>query len=92
MLRRVNHCKNGYYHMLDKIAYDYVTALRKRGANVAKIKHELAEQVKKYSAEEKAKFRELIQKWLENINISLRQTSKKTGRNGATFGVVVIKK
>ena len=50
--------------MLDKIAYDYVTALRKRGANVAKIKHELAEQVKKYSEEEKAKLRELIQKWL----------------------------
>lgn len=50
--------------MLDKIAYDYVTALRKRGANVAKIKYELAEQVKKYSEEEKAKLRELIQKWL----------------------------
>ena len=49
--------------MLDKMAYDYVTALRKRGANVAKIKHELVEQVKKYSEEEKAKLRELIQKW-----------------------------
>ena len=64
MLRRVNYCKNGHYHMLEKIAYNYVTALRKRGANVAKIKYELAEQVKKYSEEEKAKLRELIQKWL----------------------------
>ena len=50
--------------MLDKIAYDYVTALRKRGANVAKIKHELAKQVKKYSEIDKEKLRELIQKWL----------------------------
>ncbi|MCX8602679.1 MULTISPECIES: hypothetical protein [unclassified Gilliamella] len=50
--------------MLDKIAYDYVTALRKRRANLAKIKYELAEQVKKYPEEEKAKLRELIQKWL----------------------------
>ena len=32
--------------MLDKIAYDYVTKIRKRGANVAKIKYELAERVK----------------------------------------------
>ena len=61
---RSNLCPQGHYHMLDKIAYDYVTALRKRGANVAKIKYELAEQVKKYSEEEKAKLRELIQKWL----------------------------
>ncbi|MCX8674905.1 hypothetical protein J3U16_06330 [Gilliamella sp. B3023] len=50
--------------MLDKMAYDYVTALRKRGANVAKIKHELAEQVKKYPKEDKEKLRGLIQKWL----------------------------
>ena len=62
MRKLVNHCSQGDYHMLDKIAYDYVTALRKRGANVAKIKHELVEQVKKYSEEEKAKLRELIQK------------------------------
>lgn len=60
----VNHCPQGHHHMLDKMAYDYVTALRKRGANVAKIKHELVEQVKKYSEEDKAKLRELIQKWL----------------------------
>ena len=51
--RRSNLCPQGHYYMLDKIAYDYVTALRKRGANVAKIKHELAEQVKKYSEEER---------------------------------------
>lgn len=50
--------------MLDKMAYDYVTALRKRGANVAKIKNELAERVKKYSEIEREKLRELIQKWL----------------------------
>lgn len=64
MLQRVNHCPLGHYHMLDKIAYDYVTAIREPGANVAKIKYALAEQVKKYSEENKEKLRELIQKWL----------------------------
>lgn len=63
----VNHCPLGQCHMLDKIAYDYVTEIRKRGANVAKVKYELAERVKKYSEEDKIKLRELIQKWLENI-------------------------
>lgn len=67
MSRRVNHCSLGQYHMLDKIAYDYVTEIRKRGANVAKIKYELAERVKKFTGEERNKLRELIQKWLENI-------------------------
>ena len=67
MLRRVNHCPLGQCHMLDKIAYDYVTEIRKRGANVAKIKYELAEKVKKFSEKNKEKLRELIQKWLENI-------------------------
>ena len=61
---RSNLCPQGHYHMLDKIAYDYVTALRKRGANVAKIKYELAKLVKKYSKIDKEKLRELIQKWL----------------------------
>ena len=65
MLRRVNHCPLGQCHMLDKIAYDYVTEIRKRGANVAKVKYELAERVKKYSEEDKIKLRELIQKWQE---------------------------
>ena len=63
----VNHCPLGQCHMLDKIAYDYVTEIRKRGANVAKVKYELAERVKKYSEEDKIKLRELIQKWLKNI-------------------------
>lgn len=67
MLHRVNRCPLGQHHMLDKIAYDYVTEIRKRGANVAKVKYELAERVKKYSEEDKIKLRELIQKWLENI-------------------------
>ena len=67
MHRRVNHCPLSQYHMLDKIAYDYVTEIKTRGANVAKIKYELAEKVKKYSEEDKIKLRELIQKWLENI-------------------------
>ena len=67
MLKRVNHCSLGQYHMLDKIAYDYVTKIRKRGANVAKIKYELAEKVKKYSEYDKIKLRELIQKWQKNI-------------------------
>ena len=67
MSRRVNHCSLGQYHMLDKIAYDYVRAIREPGANTAKIKQQLAERVKKYSEEDKAKLRELIQKWLENI-------------------------
>ena len=67
MLHRVNHCPLGQCHMLDKIAYDYVTEIRKRGANVAKVKYELAERVKKYSEEDKIKLRELIQKWLKNI-------------------------
>lgn len=50
--------------MLDKIAYDYVRAIRERGANTTKIKQQLAERVKKYSEADKAKLRELIQKWL----------------------------
>ncbi len=64
MLKRVNHCAVGQYHMLDKIAYDYVTEINKRGANVAKVKYELAEKVKKFTDEEREKLRELIQKWL----------------------------
>lgn len=64
MSRRVNHCLLGEHHMLDKIAYDYVRAITSRGANTAKIKQQLAERVKKYSEEDKAKLRELIQKWL----------------------------
>ena len=64
MSRRVNHCPLGQCHMLDKIAYDYVTEIKTRGANVAKIKHELAEKAKKYSEKDKATLRELIQKWL----------------------------
>ena len=67
MLKRVNHCPLGQYHMLDKIAYDYVTKIRKRGANVAKVKYELAERAKKFTDEEREKLRGLIQKWLENI-------------------------
>ena len=66
MLKRVNHCAVGQYHMLDKIAYDYVTEINKRGANVAKVKYELAEKVKKFSEEDKNQLRELIQKWLES--------------------------
>lgn len=62
--RRFNHCPLGQHHMLDKIAYDYVTKIRKRGANVAKIKYELAERVKKFTDEERNKLRELIKKWL----------------------------
>lgn len=61
---RVNHCPLGQGHMLDKIAYDYVTEIRKRGANVAKVKYELAERAKKFTDEEREKLRELIQKWL----------------------------
>lgn len=64
--RRFNHCLLGRHHMLDKIAYDYVTEIRKRGANVAKVKYELAEKVKKFSEEDKNQLRELIQKWLES--------------------------
>lgn len=64
MREQVNHCPQGLYHMLDKIAYDYVRAIRERGANTAKVKQQLAERVTKYSEEDKAKLRELIQKWL----------------------------
>ena len=46
--------------MLDKIAYDYVTEIKTRGANVAKIKYELAEKVKKFSEEDKKQLRENI--------------------------------
>ena len=63
----VNHCPLGQGHMLDKIAYDYVRAIKSRGANTAKIKQQLAERVKKYSEEDKIKLRELIQKWLSEI-------------------------
>lgn len=65
--RRFNHCLLGQHHMLDKIAYDYVTEIKTRGANVAKIKYELAERVKKFTDEERDRLRELIKKWLENI-------------------------
>jgi hypothetical protein len=64
MREQVNRCPLGLYHMLDKIAYDYVRAIKSRGANTAKIKQQLAERVKKYSEEDKIKLRELIQKWL----------------------------
>ena len=67
MSRRVNHCPLGRGHMLDKIAYDYVTEIKTRGANVAKIKYELAERAKKFTDEEKEILREFIKKWLENI-------------------------
>ena len=53
--------------MLDKIAFDYVTEIKTRGANVAKIKYELAERAKKFTDEEKEILREFIKKWLENI-------------------------
>jgi len=65
--RRVNLCPLGQHHMLDKIAYDYVTEIKTRGANKSKIKYELAERAKKFTDEEKNKLRELIQKWLDNI-------------------------
>ena len=67
MLKRVNHCPLGQCHMLDKIAYDYVTEIKTRGANKSKVKYELAEKVKKYSEYDKIKLRELIQKWLSEI-------------------------
>ncbi|WP_334327542.1 hypothetical protein [Gilliamella apicola] len=67
MSRRVNHCPLGRGHMLDKIAYDYVTEIKTLGANVAKIKYELAERAKKFTDEEKEILREFIKKWLENI-------------------------
>lgn len=63
----VNHCPLGQGHMLDKIAYDYVTEIKTRSANVAKIKHELVEKAKKFTDEEKEILRELIQKWQKNI-------------------------
>jgi len=63
----VNHCLLGQHHMLDKIAYDYVTEIKTRGANVAKIKYELAERAKKFTDEERDRLRELIQKWQKNI-------------------------
>ena len=65
MLRRVNHCPLGQHHMLDKIAYDYVTEIKTRGANVAKIKYELAEKAKKFTDEDKNQLRRLKQKWQE---------------------------
>lgn len=64
MRERVNHCLLGQHHMLDRVAYDYVTEIKTHGANVAKIKYELAERAKKYSEKDKATLRELIQKWL----------------------------
>lgn len=67
----VNHCPFGLNHMLDKIAYDYVRAIREPGANTVKIKQQLAERVKKYSEEDKIKLRELIQKWLTKNFLSL---------------------
>lgn len=65
MREQVNRCSQGRYHMLDKIAYDYVRDIKNRGANTAKIKQQLAERVKNYSEENKTKLRELIQKWQE---------------------------
>ena len=65
MLHRVNRCPLGQHHMLDKIAYDYVRAIKSRGANTAKIKQQLAERAKKFTDEEREKLRGLIQKWLQ---------------------------
>ena len=64
---RFNHCLLGQHHMLDKIAYDYVTEIKTLGANESKIKYELAERAKKFTDEEKEILRELIKNWLENI-------------------------
>ena len=61
----VNHCPLGQGHMLDKIAYDYVRAIREPGANTAKIKYELAEKAKKFTDEDKNQLRRLKQKWQE---------------------------
>ena len=65
MSRRVNHWPLGQCHMLDKIAYDYVTKIKTRGANKSKIKYELAEKAKKFTDEDKNQLRRLIQKWQE---------------------------
>lgn len=68
MLKRVNHCPLGQYHMLDKTAYDYAISIArpKPKTNIPKIKHELAERVKKFTDEERETLRELIKKWLES--------------------------
>lgn len=65
----VNHCKLGQYHMLDKIAHDYVVAIRKPGSNVAKIKYDMKTRAEKLTEIEREKLRGFIQKWLENKNI-----------------------
>ena len=72
MLKRVNHCSLGQYHMLDKIAYDYAISIArpKPKTNIPKIKRELDERVKKLTDEEREKLRELIQKWQKISNNS----------------------
>lgn len=54
--------------MLDKTAYDYAISIArpKPKTNIPKIKHELAERVKKFTDEERETLRELIKKWLES--------------------------
>ena len=64
--------------MLDKIAYDYVTEIKTRGANVAKIKYELAEKAKKFTDEERDRLRELIQKWQTRKYLSLSTKRSRT--------------
>ncbi|QHJ84884.1 MAG: hypothetical protein [Caudoviricetes sp.] len=60
----LNACALGRYHMLDKIAYDYVKELTRDGSNKQKLKNDMSERAKRLSDEDKNKLRELIEKWL----------------------------
>lgn len=58
MLQQVNHCPQGRYHMLDKIAYDLIQKLKTRQITRQDIEAEIEKQ------RDKEKFKEYLNKWL----------------------------
>lgn len=58
MLQQVNHCPQGRYHMLDKIAYDLILQFKNRQITRQEIEAEIEKQ------NDKDKFKEYLNKWL----------------------------
>ena len=67
MLKRADFCPRGVTRTLDRIAYDYVVAIRKSGSNVAKIKYDMKKRAEKLTKVEREILRGFIQKWLSKM-------------------------
>lgn len=67
MLKRADFCPRGVTRTLDRIAYDYVVAIRKSGSNVAKIKYDMKKRAEKLTKVEQGVLRGFIQKWLSKM-------------------------